>query len=68
MSLIPEIPAEIETVIREVAEREGRDLKLYIIEAASEKARREQQDHAARLQALQELADASQGLDLDRIS
>ncbi len=49
MSLLLEIPAELESEIREAAQREGRDFESYIIEAASEKARREKAQEAARL-------------------
>ena len=65
MSLTLEIPAEIERELREVARRQGSDLGAYILHAALEQTRREAQESAARLQALQELADLSQELDLD---
>ena len=67
MSLTLEIPSEIEAQLREVAEREGRDLSDYILAAAVEAAQTEQH-RQARLNALQQLADLSQELDLDRVS
>ena len=68
MSLTLEIPAEIEAQLREVAARQGSELNAFILAAALEKAEREQTRRQQRLTALQELADLSQNLDLDRVS
>lgn len=68
MSLTLEIPIEIETELREVARQQGRELSEYILGAALEQTRREKSERQARLGALQELADLSQDLDLDRAS
>ena len=62
------IPTEIEVELREVAQEQGRDFNSYVISLLQEQARREKEQRQARLAALQELADLSQELDLDRIS
>lgn len=67
MSLTLEVPPEIESELREVAREQGRDLNAYVLSLLEEQARQEKQ-RRARLEALQELADLSQELDLDRIS
>jgi len=68
MSLILEIPTEVENALRDVAKRRGRDVGAYIMEIALEQGQREEEKRRLRLEALQELADLSQELDLDRIS
>jgi len=68
MSLILEIPTEVENALRDVAKRRGRDVGSYIMEIALEQGQREEEKRRLRLEALQELADLSQELDLDRIS
>ena len=42
MSLTLEVPAEIEAKLRAVAQQQGRNLSDYILEAALERARREE--------------------------
>ena len=68
MSLTLEVSAEIEAELREVAQEQGRDLDSYASALFEEQARREIEQRRARLAALQELADLSQELDLDRLS
>ena len=65
MTLTLEIPLELENRLRENARRHGLELGDYILEVALEAARTEE-TRAARLHTLQELADSSQELDLDR--
>ena len=68
MSFTLEIPTEVENALRDVAKRRGRDVGSYIMEIALEQGQREEEKRRLRLEALQELADLSQELDLDRVS
>lgn len=64
MPLVLELPEDIELRLREAAQSAGRDISAYIIEAASEQARREKAGHAARLDALQEITRINEELGL----
>ena len=60
MSLLLEIPTETETLLREAAAREGRDVEVFIIDAAREKARQSQLENEVAIEfARQVKADAA---------
>ncbi len=66
MSLTLDTPLEIETELREVARRHGRELGAYILEAALEQTRREEQARIERADAgLDELTRLTEELGLD---
>ncbi len=64
MSLTLDIPLEVENELREVAQKHGRELGAYIVEAALEQTRREKQELRARMEALQELTSINEELGL----
>lgn len=65
MSLTLDIPAEVENELREVARRHGRELGAYILEAALEQTRREEQQRQGRADAgLDELTRLTEELGL----
>jgi len=64
MSLILEIPTEVENEVREVAKRRGREIGDFILELALMQMRREEEERRLRLEALQEMTRISEELGL----
>ena len=65
MSLTLDIPADIEDELCEAARRHGRELGAYILEAALEQTRRQEQEQLARADAgLDELTRLTEELGL----
>lgn len=64
MSLILEIPTEVENEVREVAKRRGREIGDFILELALTQMRREEEERRLRLEALQEMTRISEELGL----
>ena len=63
MSLILEVSAEIEAKLRAVAQQQGRELNDYILEAALERASREEK-RAEQLAGLEEMTRINENLRL----